>query len=97
VGAAPQDSTDELRRMVLLLETAEVLELRARRTRDVAQVPVLLRRAERRRREAAEIRETLAARGAAQRQPERRLHARDGSSTSQQTFSRATPPGQRAR
>lgn len=91
------DSTDQLRRMVLLLETAEVLELRARRTRDVAQVPVLLRRAEHRRREAAEIREILAARGAARPQPERSLHARDGASTSQRTFSRTTPAGQRAR
>ena len=52
-AAAGRAAADELRRMVLLLETAEVLELRARRTRDVAQIPVLLRRAEHRRREAA--------------------------------------------
>lgn len=71
--------------MVLLLETAEVLELRARRTRDVAQIPVLLRRAEHRRREAAQLRERLAAKGAAL--PEK---ARD----SQQAFSPVSPPGQ---
>jgi hypothetical protein len=51
--------------MVLLLETAAVLEARARRSGDPAQVAVLLRRAEHRRREAAELREQLAARGAA--------------------------------
>jgi hypothetical protein len=53
--------TDDLRRMVLLLETADVLERRARRTPDPAQVAVLLRRAEQRRREADVIRERLAA------------------------------------
>jgi hypothetical protein len=51
--------------MVLLLETADVLERRARRTPDSAQVAVLLRRAEQRRREADALRERLAARGAA--------------------------------
>jgi hypothetical protein len=51
--------------MVLLLETADVLERRARRTVDPAQVAVLLRRAEQRRREADALRERLAARGAA--------------------------------
>ena len=51
--------------MVLLLETAAVLEARARRCGDAAQVAVLLRRAEHRRREAGELRERLAARGAA--------------------------------
>ena len=51
--------------MVLLLETADVLERRARRTSDPAQVSVLLRRAEQRRREANQLRERLAARGAA--------------------------------
>jgi hypothetical protein len=63
--------TDDLRRMVLLLETADVLERRARRTPDPAQVSVLLRRAEQRRREADALRERLAARGAAlsHRQP----------------------------
>ncbi|MGZ6868502.1 MAG: hypothetical protein ACXVGF_21335 [Blastococcus sp.] len=56
---AGRAAADDLRRMVLLLETAEVLEQRARRTRDVAQVPVLLRRAEHRRREAARLKERL--------------------------------------
>jgi hypothetical protein len=51
--------------MVVLLETAEVLAARARRCGDPAQVAVLLRRAEHRRREAAQLREQLAARGAA--------------------------------
>jgi hypothetical protein len=51
--------------MVLLLETADVLEARARRASDPAQIAVLLRRAEQRRREAARLREDLAARGAA--------------------------------
>ena len=51
--------------MVLLLETADVLEVRARRATDPAQVAVLLRRAEQRRREAAQLREDLAAQGAA--------------------------------
>jgi hypothetical protein len=51
--------------MVLLLETAAVLEARARRCADPAQVPVLLRRAEHRRHEARRLRQELAARGAA--------------------------------
>ncbi|MBW8764912.1 MAG: hypothetical protein JF630_01345 [Geodermatophilales bacterium] len=51
--------------MVLLLETAAVLEARARRTDDPAQVAVLLRRAEQRRQQAGRLREELAARGAA--------------------------------
>jgi hypothetical protein len=51
--------------MVLMLETAEVLERRARRTSDAAKVAVLLRRADQRRREANQLRERLAARGAA--------------------------------
>ena len=51
--------------MVLLLETADVLERRARRTADPTQVAVLLRRAEQRRKEAGALRERLAARGAA--------------------------------
>jgi hypothetical protein len=51
--------------MVLLLETADVLERRARRTADPAQVTVLLRRAEQRRQEANALRERLAACGAA--------------------------------
>src|SRR5688572_25290386 len=56
---------DDLRRMVLLLETADVLERRARRTSDPAQVSALLRRAEQRRREADVLRERLAAQGEA--------------------------------
>jgi hypothetical protein len=64
LSADPAGSGD-LRRMVLLLETATVLEARARRSGDPAQVAVLLRRAEHRRREAAELRAELAARGAA--------------------------------
>jgi hypothetical protein len=51
--------------MVLLLETADVLEARARRATDPAQIAVLLRRVDQRRREAACLRERLAARGAA--------------------------------
>jgi hypothetical protein len=68
----------ELRRMVLLLETADVLEARARRATDAAQIAVLLRRADQRRRQADSLRERLAARGAAlpapaaQRAPSRR-------------------------
>jgi hypothetical protein len=51
--------------MVLLFETAAVLEARARRAADPTQVAVLLRRAEHRRREAGELRQRLVARGAA--------------------------------
>jgi hypothetical protein len=51
--------------MVLLLETADVLERRARRTSDPTQVTVLRRRAQQRRREADALRERLAMRGAA--------------------------------
>ena len=43
--------------MVLLLETAEVLEARARRCPDPAQAAVLLRRAQQRRQQAARLRE----------------------------------------
>ena len=53
--------------MVLLLETAAVLEARARRGGDAIQAAVLLRRAGQRRKEAARLREELAARGAAPR------------------------------
>lgn len=60
----PAGRTDQLRRMVLLLETAAVLETRARRTADPAQTAVLLRRAEQRRQEAADLREGLAPPGA---------------------------------
>jgi hypothetical protein len=51
--------------MALHLETAAVLELRARRTADPLQVAVLRRRAEQRRREAGRLRERLAACGVA--------------------------------
>lgn len=54
----------DLRRMLLLLETAAVLEGRARRCVAPGQVAVLLRRAEHRRREATELRSQLSARGA---------------------------------
>lgn len=55
--------------MALHLETAAVLDLKARRSTDPAQVAVLRRRAEQRRREAARIRAALAARGVALAQP----------------------------
>jgi hypothetical protein len=67
-GPGP-DAAVELRRMALHLETATVLELRARRATDPAQVATLRARAEQRRREAARIRERLAADGAAMPQP----------------------------
>src|SRR5688500_3770255 len=67
---APRSSADprgngQLRRMVLLLETAAGLGARARRCGDPAQVAVLLRRAAHRHNEAVALREQLAARGAA--------------------------------
>jgi hypothetical protein len=55
----------ELRQMVLHLETAALLEARARRAGDPAQQAVLRRRAEQRRREAARLRARLADRGLA--------------------------------
>ena len=58
--------------MVLLLETADVLEARARRGTDPAQAAVLLRRAEQRRQKAAQLRERLAARGAVLARPQTR-------------------------
>jgi hypothetical protein len=61
------DRAHELRRMVLLLETADVLEMRARRASDPTTIAVLLRRAGQRRREAATLRESPAAGGAADR------------------------------
>jgi hypothetical protein len=64
VAADPQLASD-LRRMALHLETAAVLDLRAQRASDPAQVAVLRRRAEQRRREAARIRTHLAALGVA--------------------------------
>jgi hypothetical protein len=83
--------------MVLLLETAEVLEHRARRTRDVAQVQVLFRRAEHRRREAAELRQQLAARGATRRASDAAPGPDVRSADPQPTFSRRSRPGQRLR
>jgi hypothetical protein len=66
VPADPQ-LAHELRRMALHLETAAVLELRADRSTDPAQVTVLRRRAEQRRGEAARIRARLSALGVALR------------------------------
>ena len=51
--------------MALHLETAAVLDLKAKRSTDPAQVAVLRRRADQRRHEAARIRSHLAARGVA--------------------------------
>jgi hypothetical protein len=66
-ASAPADPqlAAELRRMALHLETATVLEFKARRSTDPAQIAVLRRRADQRRREAARIRAHLAARGVA--------------------------------
>ena len=50
---------DQLRRIVRLLESAEVLMQHARRTRDAAQAAVLRRRAEGRMRHAAQLRAQL--------------------------------------
>ena len=63
--AAHAGRTEVMRRMVLLLETAEVLELRARRCPDPAQAAVLLRRSQQRRQQAAALREGLPAHAAA--------------------------------
>ena len=70
-ASVPADpgSTEQLRRMVLLLETAAVLERRALRAADAAQAAVLRRRAEQRRLDAARLRRTLAARGIALSRP----------------------------
>jgi hypothetical protein len=56
--------TDEFRRMILLLETAEVLQRRAAGTADPVQAAILRRRAEQRGREAGRLRDELVARGA---------------------------------
>lgn len=53
--ARGRETLAQLRRMVRLLESAEVLRQHARRTRDVAQAAVLRRRADRRMREAAQL------------------------------------------
>jgi hypothetical protein len=68
-GTALPEAAAELRQMALHLETAAVLDLRARRTADPAQVAVLQRRAEQRRQQAARIRARLAATGAAMPEP----------------------------
>jgi hypothetical protein len=72
--AVPVDPrlASDLRRMALLLETAAVLDLRADRSADPAQVAVLRRRAEQRRQEAARIRSRLSALGVALRAPSSR-------------------------
>jgi hypothetical protein len=57
-------STDEFRQMILLLETAAVLERRAAGTGDPVQATILRRRAEQRGREARRLRDELVARGA---------------------------------
>jgi hypothetical protein len=62
----------DLRKMALHLETAAVLEMKARRTTDPGQVATLRRRAEQRRRQAARLRARLAASGAAVAEPARR-------------------------
>jgi hypothetical protein len=67
-GSSP-GAAAELRRMALHLETAAVLELRAQRATDPAQVDTLRRRAQQRRRQAARIRARLAAEGAAIPEP----------------------------
>ena len=56
--------TDEFRRMILLLETAAVLERRAEAAGDPVQAAILRRRAEQRGREARRLRDELVARGA---------------------------------
>lgn len=75
-AAAPADPhlAAELRLMALHLETAAVLDLKARRSTDPAQIAVLRRRAEQRRREAARIRADLVARGVALSAPAPRTH-----------------------
>ena len=55
--------------MILLLETAAVLESRARRTADLTQAAILRRRAEHRVREAEEIRARLGLDGPVPRLP----------------------------
>lgn len=79
--------------MVLLMETAAVLDARAGRATDPTQAAVLRRRAEQRLREAESIRAGLAADGAAisSRRGEPQTPTRRG------TFSGATSAGRRAR
>jgi hypothetical protein len=70
-GGSPEVAAD-LRKMALHRETAAVLETKARRTTDPAQVATLRRRAEQRRRQAARLRARLVASGAAVAEPVRR-------------------------
>jgi hypothetical protein len=80
--------------MVLLLETADVLEGRARRASDPAQIAVLIRRAAQRRQDAARLREGLAARGAALPAPRPRQPSRaEVPPRRQPAFSTASPAG----
>jgi hypothetical protein len=69
--AGGPDLAADLRKMALHLETAAVLELKARRTTDPGQVATLRRRAEQRRRQAALLRARLVASGAAVAEPAR--------------------------
>ena len=55
-----REGRDQLRRMVRLLESAEVMLQHARRTRDAAQAAVLRRRAERRMSDAVLLRAQMA-------------------------------------
>jgi hypothetical protein len=65
------DASAELRQMALHLETAAVLELRARRTADPEQRAILQERAQQRQRQAARLRARLVASGAAIPEPAR--------------------------
>jgi hypothetical protein len=79
--------------MILLLETAAVLESRAERAADPTQAATLRRRAEQRLREAESIRDVLAADGAvfSPRLAPPEMPARRGS------FSAVSPAGRRRR
>jgi len=79
--------------MILLLETAEVLESRAERAGDTTQAALLRRRAEQHLREAETLRDILAADGAAMvsARAERRVP------TGRSVFSGPSSPGRRGR
>ena len=79
--------------MVLLMETAAVLDSRAGRATDPTQAAILRRRAEQRLREAESIRAVLAADGAAHRV----ARSEPQTPTRRGTFSAATSAGRRAR
>jgi hypothetical protein len=55
-----REAVEQLRRIVRLLQSAETLMQRARRSRDAAQAAVLRRRADRRMRDAAQLRAEMA-------------------------------------